>query len=492
MVLKGVPLGARPGEVVGLVGLNGSGKSTLVKCLAGVVSPDVPTVASVNGEQFALGDAPQAYAAGLRFVHQDLGLIGTLTIWENIGLVWGFPRNRVRLLSRRRAQAKAREACRSLGYEQLDVNSEVRDLSVIERTEVAIARATMDGGARVVAFDEPTASMSLGERERFYQTIEELRRQQVGVVLVSHDLQEVLRLTDRVVVLRDGVLVADAPSASASPESLVGAMTGAAAPHTGAPVLPVGEVRPDLGGGPELGVSAGELVLEAKNISVSPVRDASVVVRAGEILGIAGVEGSGRDQLVEALAGIRRCQGTILVRGKRIPPGRPDLAVRNGLVAVPGDRLGQAAFTESSARRNISSGLLGRDRSKALLGRRAERTQAETWIRRLNIKGHAESAMRELSGGNQQKCVLARSFLAQPVVLALVQPTQGVDVEARRIIHAGIRKARGLGGVVVASSDSTELAALCDRVLVLRDGEVVEEMTGRSVRPEAIDASCVA
>jgi ribose transport system ATP-binding protein len=477
--LDAVDLEIAPGEIHALVGQNGSGKSTIVKILAGYHTPDRGAVAEVTDVPFELGSAHAAAAAGLCFVHQDLGLVESMTVSENFRMS-----RRLRPLTPLRRGDDRRDAVAALGalgYE-IDPTRTIAELAESERTAVGVARALdgagEDGRFPLLVLDEATAALPGPEVERLFGALRRVAAAGTAVLFISHYLDEVLTIADRVTVLRDGRRVATEASAELTHESLANLMLGRelvaeAAAHTridarredDAPVLSV------------LGVGGAEL---------API---NLDVHRGEVVGIAGLTGSGRDELASLLSGRRLRVGEVIVDGKTIPAFDPRAAIDAGLCAVPADRANDALFRTNTLRENLTIGNLRPFWSGGRLRKSAEKQDATVWIEELDVRPpRPEAIIGELSGGNQQKVVMARWFRCTPRVLVLDEPTQGVDVGSKADIHRLIDLASTQGtATLVCSSDSAELERLCSRVISLQRGVVLAELRGGDITSERIE-----
>ncbi len=479
--LTDVDFDLRAGEVHALVGQNGSGKSTLVKILAGVHAPDAGAIA-VEGEDFDPLRPGEARERGLRFVHQDLGLVDSLDVVENLALGCGYDVRFPRRISWRHERRQASAALADLGY-SMDVRALVGTLQASERTAIAIARA-LDGwqsAARLLVLDEPTASLPEVEVARLFDVIGTIRERGVGVIYVSHHLEEVLAIADRVTILRDGARVGTFDAADLDHDSMVELIVGRG------PDAPTGEPAPS--GTP----ARYEPSLVAEDLSGSVLRAVSLRVGAGEVLGVAGLTGSGREELGPMLFGAAPRSGSVSVDGHPVPVDRPDLAVAAGLGFVPADRKSLGLVASMVVGENVTLADLRPYLRGGVLRHRKERSDVDTWLGLLDVRPRNQSlgAMR-LSGGNQQKVLLARWLRIQPRVLILDEPTQGVDVGAKAEIHRRIvDAARDGAGVLVCSTDTAELVRVCDRVLVMQRGRIGAELLGRDISEERIDRLCL-
>ncbi len=475
-VLDSVSLSIEPGEIRALVGQNGSGKSTLIKILAGFHNPDDGGAVEVDGEPLAFGVGATSEALGMRFVHQDLGLVDVLDTVDNLALGTGYPsfHGAIRWGSERR---RARKAMVDLGYE-FDVRRHVGSLAMSERTAVAIARAMAPRGAKpkLLVLDEPTANLPAAEAQRLYALTRRVADSGVAIVFVSHHFDEVFELADSVTVLRDGKHVTTRPVEGLTESGLIELVIG----------RPLERVAHDAKAAERKAV-----VLEVENLSTYGVlAGVSFDVHAGEIVGIAGITGSGRDEIARAIFGGLDREGAVRVNGTPVPRQRPDVSVQLGLGLVPAERHANAAFMTSNLRENITVVRPGTHWRNGILRKRSERSDVNVWLDRLDVRPrNSEFAMSDLSGGNQQKVVICRWLRMEPKVLILDEPTQGVDVGAKADIHRLVDEAAAQGtAVLVASTDHEELVRLCHRVLVVRRGRIVEDMSGSRLDADAITA----
>ncbi|MCW2528722.1 MAG: rbsA 3 [Pseudonocardiales bacterium] len=463
VALDSVDIGIRRGEIHALVGQNGSGKSTVIKLLAGFHKPDPGGVVRLDGEEFELGNAAAAFAGGLRFVHQDLALVPALGAIDNLALGRGYRKGRGGGISWREERLTGRRLLDTLGF-SFDLNTPVSQLAASQRTGIAIARA-IEGldtdPPKVLVLDEPTASLPVAESRRLFEVIRRVNEAGVAIVYVSHRFGEIFEIADRVTVLRNGRNVATRRVADIDERELTR--------------LTIGRTLELLEPSHEIQNGSAEAVLAVEGVNGRVVRDLALTLHPGHILGIAGVTGSGREEVVPLLSGATGRTGAVLVHGRAIPPGRPDLAMAGGMAFVPAERLANAAFADMTLRENLTIGRLGG--VFGLLGRhkKKERAETEDWLERLDVVPRdPEARLVTLSGGNQQKVILARALRLDPAVLVVDEPTQGVDVGAKAAIHAVIEDAAHRGaGVLVASTELEELLAICDRIAILVGGHLI-------------------
>lgn len=473
--LADVDLDVFAGEIHGLVGQNGSGKSTLVKVLAGYHQPDPGADASLRGAPFDIGSAAAARAAGVRFVHQDLGLVEALSITDNFHLADLDDRSLAKV-RRTDERAEATAALAALGY-ALDADRPVGALAESERTAVALARALadLDQGPALLVLDEVTAALPGAEAERLFEALRRVADAGVAILFISHHLDEVLGLTDRVTVLRDGRRIATVRADELSHDGLVELVLGRQLLIEAAAAAADREVA--------------ETVLRARGLSGATVTDLDLDVAAGEIVGIAGLTGSGREEVAGLLAGRLPRSGTVHVRDRQVDSGDPHAAIRAGMCLVPADRAAHALLLASSMRENMTLPDVSAFWSGGVLRRGPERSEVARWIGELDVTpADGETVVATLSGGNQQKVVMARWLRVAPDVLVLDEPSQGVDVGSKADLHRLVDGAADAGAaVVVCSTDSEELARLADRVVVLVRGRIARVLTSREISVERIE-----
>ena len=472
--LKGVDLTIEHGEVQALLGENGSGKSTFIKILSGYHVPDEGGLVAIDGAEVTFGSAESAYTHGCRFVHQDLGLVGTSSVLDNILLNAGFP-SRFGTIQGREAMRSVREDLARVGLEQVDPRTPVAALTPALKTGVAVARALrtdVHHPARLVVLDEPTATLPENEVRHLLEIVRRVAETGVGVLYVTHRLDEVFEVADNVTVFRDGLRVATQPTSTLNRRSLINLLIGSE----------LDEIHAES---EHLHSEHGDPILHVTDLVAGPIAGVSLQVRPGDVLGIAGITGSGRETLLSAIFGAQpREGGTITVNGKELQPQRPDLAMTQGLAYLPPDRKIQGAIMEFTARENlVITNLKPFWRGLRLRGRQ-EVSETRTWFQRLGVRPVDGVSQRfsSFSGGNQQKILFGKWLRRTPLVLLLDEPTQGVDVGAKAELHRQLLAAAEEGaGLVISTSDLDELVALAHRVLVLRDGRIVAELRGEAV-----------
>jgi ribose transport system ATP-binding protein len=470
-VLRDVDFEVVPGEVHALAGGNGAGKSTLMKILQGVHQLDRGEIL-VDGNPVRLGSIQDARAAGIGMVFQEFSLIPTLTVAQNIFLT-AEPRGRGGLIDDRQAKQRARAVLRQMDVD-IDPGATVGGLSTAYQQLTEIAKALAQD-ARVLIMDEPTASLAKHETESLFQLVERLKARGIAIIYISHRMDEVYRIADRITILRDGTRLFTKKLSEVTPAEIVEGIVGR-------------HVDGDLNYQERALPAETVPLLEAVNLrSGRRVQDISFTLHAGEILGLAGLMGSGRTELARCLYGIDSLDsGEIRVRGNRVALSSARAASAAGIALIPEDRREQGLVLEHSVRDNLLLPLLGSIRRGPLLSDRAGRSVATALLERFQVKvANAARPVRLLSGGNQQKVVIAKWLGTDPDVLIMDEPTAGVDIGTKSEILQMIRTLANEGkGVIVISSELPELLAVSDRVLVLRDGSVVQELNRRDIPDE--------
>ncbi len=472
-VLHGVDLAFEPGRIVGLLGENGAGKSTLMKILAGYEAPSEGGIV-VNGRALAFDGPRAAEAEGIVLIHQEFNLAEDLTVAQNMFL--GHEMRRGWFVDDAAMRGIARGLLDDVGLGQVDPDTRVRDLIVAERQLVEIAKA-LSRKARVLIMDEPTATLTPGETGRLFELVARLQADGVTIVFISHKLDEVERITEEVVVMRDGRLVARKPTASLTRAQMASLMVGRELEDLYPPRRAVPADAPVL--------------LSVQDLSVPGwAQDVSFEVRAGEVLGFAGLVGAGRTELFEGLLGLRERQArAVSVVGSPVLPRSPRAAAEAGLTYLSEDRKGRGLHVHFGLRQNLTLMALERH-AKPWLDPASERQALEQAVREFGIRcGSPDVTAGSLSGGNQQKLALAKVLHPGPRVVVLDEPTRGVDIGAKREIYALIRRLADEGrAVVVISSELMELIGLCHRVAVMRAGRLQATLTAAQLNEQELIA----
>ncbi|MFL5841802.1 MAG: sugar ABC transporter ATP-binding protein [Thermoleophilaceae bacterium] len=460
--LQGVDLEVLEAEVHCLLGPNGAGKSTLIKCVSGAVEPTSGEIL-FDGEPLPAGDPAGTLKRGVATIYQELDLVEDLSVAESIFLAHE-PR-RGPLLDLDKMYRDSAALLARLGHEGIPPRAKVGALRPAAQQIVSIARA-LSGNVRLLIMDEPSAILDESEIETLFDVVRRLTAEGVGVIYISHRLDEIRRIGDRVTVLADGRTAATGLPATTPTDELVELMVG----------RKVEQLYPERPAGTD------RVVLEVRGARRLPaVRDASLEVRAGEVVGLGGLVGSGRTELLRLIYGLDQPdEGEVLMEGKPLPAGRPSAVIRRGLGLAPEDRKSQALVLDWSQTKNVTLADLNRFQ-RLLLNIRSERARAREELRKLNtVPDDPDRPVRLLSGGNQQKVVLARWLLHECRILLLDEPTRGVDVATKAEIYRIISDLAKSGlGVLVVSSELEELVGICTRILVMREGEIVAEVDGK-------------
>src|SRR5881398_692797 len=458
------------GEVHGLVGENGAGKSTLVKILAGVHRPDAGRLV-LDGAEAVFDNAKQSQAAGIAIIFQEPILFPDLSVAENI-FVGMQPLKRFRQIDGRRMRREAAAVFEQLGV-RLDPDRLARGLSIADQQLVEIAKA-LTAEARVIVMDEPTAALTTTEVERLFGIVETLRARGAAVLFISHRLEEIFSLCQRVTVMRDGRHVLTKPIEELTTQSIIRAMVG----------------RDMDALFPKVPTEPGRVVLKVERLTREGVfTDVSFEVRSGEVVALAGLVGAGRTELARAIFGIDRWDaGSVEVDGRRLRPGSPTAAMAAGIGLVPEDRRQQGLVMDFSIERNIALASLDEIRRGGLIPRGAERRFARDWALRLQLKyGRLTNPVWTLSGGNQQKAVLAKWLARKPSLLIVDEPTRGIDVGTKAEVHRLLSELAAQGvAVLMISSELPEVLGMADRIVVLFEGRVIREFARAEADEDAI------
>ncbi len=474
-VVDDVSIDLRAGEVLGLIGENGAGKSTIIKMISGIVEPTAGQI-WLDGEPMQFRSAREAQAAGVSVVYQELTLVPFLSAAENVFLGKPYPRTRAGLADFRALEREAKEIFDSLETD-LPLDIPVMEFPPAMQSMVAIARA-LATKARVFILDEPTAALTDTETEHLYKVIGLLKARGVGLIYISHRLEEILRITDRVVVLRDGKHVGTLPTSEATMEGLIGMMLGRTVEQMF----------------PERVAPVGQPLLGVTDVSGPGVLKTSFVLNRGEILGIAGLAGSGRTEILRILAGAEQATaGSIRLDGRPYLPKSPQQALRSGVALVPEERRSMGLILTDSIAQNLAmANLKAVSRLGIWLSTVRLRSLARGLIERVGIKATGiGQAVGELSGGNQQKVVFGKCLAQKIKVLLLDEPTRGVDVGSKHEIYEIIRRVAAEGaGVILVSSDLPEIVGMADRIVVMKDREQCGVVDGRDTDERRLLTYC--
>jgi ribose transport system ATP-binding protein len=483
LALNGVDLTVNASEIHALLGENGSGKSTLIKILSGYHRPEDGGEVLIDGQQLTFGSPSSTYDLGCRFVHQDLGLISTSSIMDNLYFNAGFP-TRLGTIKGKEARKRAANDLEKVGL-SIDPRQLVSDLTPSMRTGVAIARALLEDDrsqARLLVLDEPTATLPQDEVEALLEIVRRTAQSGVGVLYVTHRLDEVFEIADNITVLRDGVKVTTTPVSSLDRRQLINLLVGAE----------FDEIHAES---QNLHAEHGSNVLTVQDLVAGPLNRVSFAARPGDVIGFAGITGSGRESILGATFGAApRDAGAVAIDGVTIAAMRPDVAMGAGMAYLPPDRKISGGFMDFTARENISISNIRQFWKVLAINRKSEDSETVHWFGELGIrpKQAINLPLFGFSGGNQQKVLFGKWLSRGPKVLLLDEPTQGVDVGAKAELHRRLLKVAEDGAaVIISSSDVDELAAVCHRVYVMREGQIAVHLNGSAVTVGNITRECL-
>ena len=469
LALDDVGLTVRGGEVHAVAGENGAGKSTLMKVLAGAVSPDAGTLA-IDGQAVRFTSPHAAHAAGIRMIHQELSLVPQLSVAENVFL--GAEPSRRGVVDRDRQSRAARAVLDRLGQTGLAADARVGDLPLAARQMTEIAKAVA-ARARVLIMDEPTAILAQEETDALFRVIAQLRDEGVAIIYISHRLDEIFRIADRATVLRDGRLVASAPVAELTRGDVVRLMVG----------------RELAAGYPRAAGAPGPEVLRLEGVTSGPVRDASFHLRRGEIVGLVGLVGAGRTELARAIFGAAPLRaGAMWMDGRPYAPASPRDAIAAGVALLPEDRKRQGLVLMATIRENVALPSLSTLARGGVVDRGREGADVRRWLDALAVRTPTvDRPVQQLSGGNQQKVVLARWMLRHARLLVFDEPTRGIDIGAKAEIYGLMRRLADEGAaILMISSDLPEALGMADRLIAMRGGRIVGELTRDDATPDRV------
>ncbi len=474
--LSDVSLTISPGTVHALVGENGAGKSTLGKIISGVIGPDEGTM-TLGGVPLSFRSPREAMAHGIVTIVQELAIVPGLTVAENVYL--GVEFSTAGFVRRRESRRQFRELAKKVGFE-LSPDWRAGTLSIADQQKVEIMRA-LSRKASIVVMDEPTAALSGNETKALHEIIRSLAREGKSVILISHFLSEVLALADVITTLRDGQLIRTVAAKDASEESLIEGMLG----HSLTTAFPEKIVPQDQ----------RDVVLKVEHLKAPGVNDCSFVLRKGEVLGIAGLVGAGRSELARAIFRDAKVSGgSVRLNGEELGGHSPSRSIRRGLVFIPESRKEMGLLVGRSVKENISLSRLDLVSRFGWIAGIRERRKVSELMQSVNVRAASmRMPVSMLSGGNQQKLLFARSVMCSPSVLIADEPTRGVDVGSKRAIYDLLTQMAESGmGVVVISSDLEEVLGLAHRVLVMRHGRIITELSGERINEQAVLAAAFA
>lgn len=453
VVLDGVSISIKPGEVRALMGENGAGKSTLMKILGGIISADSGTI-FMSGKEASIKHVEDARAFGVSFIHQEITNIPEMTIAENIFL-GREPKNHLKMVDYRKMKKEAQKALDALGL-KLDSGMLIRGLSVAQQQMIEIARAVSEG-AKILILDEPTASLSKSETDNLFSQIARLKKAGVAMIYISHRMEETFKVCDSVTVLRDGKFIGTRQTSETTENELISMMVGREFNNM------YGNER----------VIGGDVILEVKHLTTDKVTDISFTLKKGEILGFSGLVGAGRTELALAIFGIDSIQsGEVWLEGKQLTIKKPKDAISAGIALVPEERKEQGLFLGHSIATNLTFQVLSEYIQRLQVDKKKEKSIVDEFKQKLSIKmASTEQTAGELSGGNQQKIVISKWLAAKPKVLILDEPTRGIDVGAKAEIYKLMHTLAQEGvSIIMISSELPEIINNSSRIAVMREG----------------------
>ncbi|HHY79458.1 MAG TPA: sugar ABC transporter ATP-binding protein [Thermoanaerobacter sp.] len=470
--LDNISFKVKGGEVVALVGENGAGKSTLLKILSGDYQPTSGEYL-INGEKKLFNNPKEAIDAGVSVIYQERQVLKELSVAENIFL-GRLPLKKNRLVDKKTLYSNAQKVIEEFGL-SIDPRKKVKDISIAYQQMIEIMKSYVRQ-SQIIAFDEPTASLSDNEIKVLFRTIEKLKKEGKVIIYVSHRMEELNYIADRIVVLKDGKLVTVVGKDEISQEELISLMVG----------RNLGDIFNIL----DRNTVIGPTLMEVKNLTSDYIKNVSFELKKGEILGFAGLVGAGRTELMRAIIGIDKVKsGSIVLDGKKILNNSPWEAMKNGIVLVPEDRKTQGIFPNLSVGKNITVSVLENLSNKmGFINQNKETKLINESINKFKIKTpHAEKKIIELSGGNQQKAIVARGLATNPKVLILDEPTKGIDVGAKFEFYTLICKLAKEGiGIIVISSELPEIIGLADRIIIMKSGYITGEIMREDATEEKI------
>lgn len=465
--LKDVDLKLKRGEVLCLCGENGAGKSTLMKILAGVETPTEGEIL-LEGRKAAIAKPIDAIRSGISMVHQELIQIEDMTVAENIFV--GRYQTKCGLLDQKALEENTRSLMERLEI-YFDPNSLIRQYSIAHRQLIEIVKA-LSYDASILIFDEPTAALTIEETQTLYKIIRRLKEDGLAVILISHRMEDIFAVGDRIQVLRDGEMSGNAMVSEVTVDDIVKMMIG----------------RQMIQQFPQKTNAIGDVILQVSHLTNSKVKDISFSLRKGEILGIAGLVGAGRTELLRAVCGVDICDGELILEGEHVINRTPAEGLKRGFAFLPEDRKDQGLILRQSILQNMVLSILKKISVAGFVNRKRESDICSNYIQKLKIRASGSNMIVQmLSGGNQQKVVLSRCLASEPKILLLDEPTRGVDVGAKAEIYKIINELASEGlSIIVVSSEMTELLGISDRILVMHEGHLSGELDITEASEEAI------
>ncbi len=463
------------GEILAIVGENGAGKSTLMNVLFGVYPPTKGELV-FEGENMLPFDPLKAQEKGIAMIHQELSLSPALSVAENI-FVGRLPKNKIGMLDKETLGRESKKLLQEVGLGDMDPWTRIRDINVSQQQQVEIAKA-LSLNAKLLILDEPTSSLTVTEAEKLHEIMMYLKKRGITMLYISHKLDEIMKISDRIMVFRDGELVNKMLTKETTIEEMIASMVGREYSEGYTKKSYKTDYHDDI-------------ILEVKNLNVkNKVHDVSFKLHRGEVLGITGLVGAGRSEVLQAVFGADKKQsGTILVEGKEVKIDHPSQAIAQGMGLIPEGRKQQSLFLKFSVKENITIAAFRQVLNKAgLLSTGRENQTAEDYSAKLRVKTPTiNQKIVNLSGGNQQKAVIARWLMTKPKILFLDEPTQGIDIGAKNEIYRIIEELAEQGvSIVVVSSEMQETMSLCDRVLVMYEGRLTGELTHAELSQETL------
>lgn len=473
--LKDVSMEIEKGEILAIVGENGAGKSTLMNVLFGVYPPTKGELV-FEGENMLPFDPLKAQEKGIAMIHQELSLSPALSVAENI-FVGRLPKNKIGMLDKETLGRESKKLLQEVGLGDMDPWTRIRDINVSQQQQVEIAKA-LSLNAKLLILDEPTSSLTVTEAEKLHEIMMYLKKRGITMLYISHKLDEIMKISDRIMVFRDGELVNKMLTKETTIEEMIASMVG----REYSEGYTKKSYKTDY---------LDDIILEVKNLNVkNKVHDVSFKLHRGEVLGITGLVGAGRSEVLQAVFGADKKQsGTILVEGKEVKIDHPSQAIAQGMGLIPEGRKQQSLFLKFSVKENITIAAFRQVLNKAgLLSTGRENQTAEDYSAKLRVKTPTiNQKIVNLSGGNQQKAVIARWLMTKPKILFLDEPTQGIDIGAKNEIYRIIEELAEQGvSIVVVSSEMQETMSLCDRVLVMYEGRLTGELTHAELSQETL------